>query len=108
MRGVKKTIVAVTMSLSLSVAGMMPLSVAASTIEERPSGSAMFADALMRPVMVVGVALGLGTFVISLPLSLAGGNAEEAAQKLVVNPAKATFMRCLGCTKKHQPGETYY
>mgnify|MGYP006164102067 CR=1 len=27
-----------------------------------------------------------------------GGNADEAAQKMVVDPAKEVFMRCLGCS----------
>jgi hypothetical protein len=33
-----------------------------------------------------------------LPVSLLGGNEDEAAEKLVKAPARSTFLRCLGCT----------
>jgi len=45
---------------------------------------------------------------VSLPFSALGGNAAEAGEVLVVGPAKATFVRCLGCTRtgrKQQPIE---
>jgi hypothetical protein len=43
--------------------------------------------------------LGTATYIVSLPFTLAGGNSAEAAETLVVGPARATFVRCLGCTK---------
>jgi hypothetical protein len=36
--------------------------------------------------------------VVTLPFSLLGGNPGEAAEVLVMNPGKNTFVRCLGCT----------
>ncbi len=64
----------------------------------KPSSGAMVADMIIgRPLMLVATAVGLTVYVASLPFSLAGGNAEEAGQALVVGPAKNTFVRCLGC-----------
>ena len=52
---------------------------------------------------------GTGFYVLTLPFSFLGGNAEEAGQKLVVTPFKSTFVRCLGCTRKHlDDREEYY
>lgn len=81
----------------------------ASTIEERPSGAEMVADViLVRPLMLIATMVGTGAYVVSLPATLLGGNSEEAGKKLVVTPFKATFLRCLGCTKKHAPDAEYY
>jgi len=55
-------------------------------------------DALVaRPIGVVGTGLGAVVWTVSLPFSLLGGNAGEAADKLVGGPARETFLRCLGC-----------
>ena len=57
----------------------------------------MVADALLvRPLGLVAIILGAGLFVISLPFSLLGRNVGEAGTKLVVDPAKFTFVRPLG------------
>jgi len=51
---------------------------------------------LLRPVGFAATVIGAGVFVLSLPWSLLGRNVDEAAQKLVVEPAKFTFTRPLG------------
>lgn len=62
-----------------------------------PSGEAMVVDAaLARPLGLIATALGAVTWVISLPFSLPSGSAGEAAQRLVVDPARYTFKRPLG------------
>jgi hypothetical protein len=62
-----------------------------------PTGSEMLADAfLVRPFMVVGTVLTTATFVVTLPFSALGGNVDEAASKLVAEPASYTFKRPLG------------
>ena len=67
-------------------------------VEEKPSALAMTGDlVLVRPTMLVITAVGTGVFLLSLPFSLMGGNAAEAGDTLVVQPAKTTFVRCLGC-----------
>ncbi|TVP54259.1 MAG: hypothetical protein EA349_11975 [Halomonadaceae bacterium] len=71
----------------------------ASTVKEEPSAMAMVGDALLvRPAMLAVTVVGSVVYTVSLPFSLAGGNAEQAGHTLVVGPAKTTFIRCLGCT----------
>jgi hypothetical protein len=64
---------------------------------ETPTAGTMLADTvLVRPLMLVGTAVGVVTFVVTLPFSALGGNVGEAGQTLVVDPAKYTFIRPLG------------
>jgi hypothetical protein len=64
---------------------------------EEPSGGAMLADLFMlRPTMLVGTAVGVTAFVVSLPFTALGGNMDEAADQLVMRPVKYTFVRPLG------------
>jgi hypothetical protein len=66
--------------------------------EDEPSAMAMTGDLLIaRPLGIVITTIGAAAFVVSLPFSAAGGNVEQAAQTLVVGPARETFVRCLGC-----------
>lgn len=61
------------------------------------SAGAMAADlAFARPLGLVALVLGSAIFIVSLPFSALGGNAKDASQKLVVDPAKFTFKRPLG------------
>lgn len=67
-------------------------------VEENPSALRMTGDALVgRPGLLALTALGTATFLVSLPFSLLGGNVEKSANALVLEPAKQTFARCLGC-----------
>jgi hypothetical protein len=62
-----------------------------------PTAGTMLADTFMvRPLMLIGTAVGVVTFVITLPFSALGGNVGDAGQTLVVDPAKYTFVRPLG------------
>lgn len=63
-----------------------------------PSAAEMAADfTIARPLMLATTVFGTALFLASLPVSLMGGNVEEAAQRLVVEPATYTFSPCLGC-----------
>ena len=67
---------------------------------ERPSATAMIGDAILaRPFLLALTTVGTAFFIVSLPFSALGGNTGEASQKLVIGPAKSTFLRCLGCTE---------
>ncbi len=67
---------------------------------QKPSGFEMAGDALIaRPLMLGATVLGTGVFLVSLPFSALGGNVDEAGETLVAGPAKATFVRCLGCVE---------
>lgn len=69
-------------------------------VEEDPTALAMVGDLVIaRPLLLVMTVVGTATYLVSLPFSLAGGNAGSAGKTLVIDPATATFMRCLGCTK---------
>jgi len=71
--------------------------VAESSDHKSSSGPAMVADlVLIRPIGLIATVLGSVVFVVSLPFTLLGGNVDEAAKSLVVEPAKFTFVRPLG------------
>lgn len=66
--------------------------------EDEPTALAMTGDVLIaRPVGVVLTAVGAATFLVSLPFTAAAGGIEQAADTLVMGPARETFVRCLGC-----------
>ncbi|WLQ12599.1 hypothetical protein O5O45_23000 [Hahella aquimaris] len=83
-----------------TAAFIMPTAGYSETVEEKPSALAMTGDALFaRPVLFGITVIGSVVYVASLPFSALGGNAGEAAETLVIGPAKTTFVRCLGCTR---------
>lgn len=92
---------------AIALASMMSVSMAASAADiaedsslSRPTVWAMGIDAgLVRPVGLAATIIGAGLFVVTLPFSALGGNVGESAERLVVDPAKMTFLRCLGCTE---------
>ncbi|SFP38798.1 multidrug transporter [Pseudomonas borbori] len=64
-----------------------------------PKAFSMVGDLVIaRPLLIGATAIGAVAFVVSLPFTALGGNVGEAAQALVVEPGKAAFVRCLGCT----------
>ena len=73
-------------------------SVLAAPVDESPGAGAMTLDLVVaRPIGLVMFGLGSVTYVATLPFSLLGGNAGDAGKALVVGPAEAVFVRCLGC-----------
>ena len=78
-------------------------------VNEEPTAMKMVGDLVVaRPLLLVMTALGTATYAVSLPFTLAGGNAKEAGEVLVVGPAKTTFVRCLGCAKPGYKQEAAY
>ena len=64
-----------------------------------PKAFSMIGDLqIARPLLIGATAIGAVAFVVSLPFTALGGNVEEAGNALVVEPGKAAFVRCLGCT----------
>jgi len=91
-------------TISKLLASLLALSLLATSVpafagvEDEPSPAEMAGDLLVaRPVGAAITAAGTLIFVASLPLSALGGNVSEAADKLVIGPARETFVRCLGC-----------
>ncbi len=77
----------------------LPMQSQAEEIYENPSAIAMALDGLIvRPITLVATVLGTAIWVVTLPFSLLGGNAGDAAESFIMVPARATFIRCLGCT----------
>lgn len=65
---------------------------------QNPPAFAMISDLLIaRPLLLAATVIGAGAFVVSLPFTALGGGVGDAGKALVVDPAKATFVRCLGC-----------
>jgi len=79
----------------------------AQAVDETPSALAMTTDALLlRPLLFATTVVGGAVYVVSVPFAAMGGNAKEAGRVLFLEPAKETFVRCLGCTRtgyKHSP-----
>jgi hypothetical protein len=68
------------------------------------SAEAMLADGLLlRPGGVIATILGTAVFVVTLPFSIPTKSVEKAAQKLVVDPARYTFVRPLGQIESSKP-----
>ena len=74
-------------------------------VDENPNGFAMVGDFFVaRPIGLVLTAGGAALWLVSLPFTLLAGNANEAADTLILGPGEQTFMRCLGC---RQSGYTH-
>lgn len=74
-------------------------------IDESPNAFAMAGDLVVaRPIGAVMTVGGVAVWLVSLPFTLAAGHASEAAETLMLGPAEATFVRCLGC---RNTGYTY-
>ncbi|MCG8316320.1 MAG: hypothetical protein MI976_24175 [Pseudomonadales bacterium] len=102
MRSLKQSLRIKVVALFMGLFMALPSVSFANNVTQRPSGLEMTTDAiLVRPLMFFGTVLGAGVFVVSLPFSALGGNVGEAADTLVVTPFKATFVRCLGCSKSN-------
>jgi len=66
---------------------------------EAPPAFAMIADLLIaRPLLIAATVVGAAVFVVALPFTAMGGGIGDAGKALVVDPGKAAFVRCLGCT----------
>lgn len=87
-------------ALALMAVSIQPAS-AAIEIDETdfgPSYGTMMVDTIVgKPLQLVNAVAGTAAYVVSLPFSLIGGNADQAQQKLFVEPWDA-MSRCLGCT----------
>ena len=99
-RTAKYTLSTILISASLAFASMQP-ALAAIEIDETdfgPSYETMAVDTVVgKPLQLVAAVAGTAAYIVSLPFSLIGGNADQAQQKLFVEPWNAMSL-CLGCT----------
>jgi hypothetical protein len=71
---------------------------------EDVSAEAIIADGLLlRPCGIVATVLGTVVFVVTLPFSIPTKSVDKAAQKLIVDPARYTFVRPLGQIESSKP-----
>jgi hypothetical protein len=75
-----------------------PLARAAdSTRYDDPAFSTMVVDAAVaRPLGLGATVVGTALWIVTLPFSALGGNVGQAADELIVKPARYTFTRPLG------------
>ncbi len=96
----KYKLLTILISASLTFASMQP-ALAAIEIDETdfgPSYETMAVDTVVgKPLQLIAAVAGTAAYIVSLPFSLIGGNADQAQQKLFVEPWNA-MSRCLGCT----------
>ncbi len=90
--------------------GLLTMPVQAQSVQQNASGDPMYTVeapkaysmigdlVIARPLLIGATVLGAAAFVVSLPFTALGGNVGEAGKALVVEPGKAAFVRCLGCT----------
>ncbi len=99
-RTVKQRFFTVSATLGLVAATIQP-TFAAIEIDETdfgPSYETMVVDTIVgKPLQLVNAVAGTAAYIVSLPFSLIGRNADQAQQKLFVEPWDA-MGRCLGCT----------
>ena len=100
MRALSEKLTRLAMVFSMALVLLAPQISVAETVQEDPTALAMVGDLVVaRPLLLVMTVVGTVAYVITLPFSLAGGNAGQAGETLVLGPAEATFVRCLGCTR---------
>ena len=93
-----KKIIATLFTISILISPFSQ-SLASDFYDHKPDNVDMALDATIgRPLLLGVTAVGAIVFIATLPFTLLGGNVQHTADILVVEPARATFVRCLGCT----------
>lgn len=66
-------------------------------IDDTPSAEAMTFDLfIVRPLGLAGTIVGTAVYFVALPVNLLTFNLVDPARRLIVEPAKFTFVRDLG------------
>jgi hypothetical protein len=66
-------------------------------IDTAPTAEAMTFDLfIMRPLGLVGTVLGTAVYIVALPVNILTLNLADPARRLILEPAKYTFVRSLG------------
>jgi hypothetical protein len=98
-RSIAHSLAAAALLCAAAVSADQTASEAEATIEidDAPTGEQMALDfILVRPLSLVGTVIGLGVFVVSTPFCALAWNCIDPARRLVIEPAKYTFVRDLG------------
>jgi hypothetical protein len=66
-------------------------------LDGAPTAEQMALDiVLVRPLSLVGTVLGTAVFIVALPINALTLNFKDPARRLILEPAKYTFVRPLG------------
>lgn len=66
-------------------------------IDDAPTAEQMTVDLIvMRPLSLAGTLLGTAVFIVALPINALTLNFADPARRLILEPAKYTFVRPLG------------
>jgi hypothetical protein len=83
--------------LATALLAVAPLASADEVRYDDPSFTSMVIDgAIARPLGLGATVVGTAVWIVTLPFSALGGNVGEAADRLVIDPARFTFVRPLG------------
>ena len=86
---------------TILAAGLLaPLAASAddgAVIDNAPTAEAMTFDLfIMRPLGLVGTVRGTAVYIVALPVNILTLNLADPARRLILEPAKYTFVRDLG------------
>ena len=96
----KVWVLAIVMAATSSLSHLAMAQGVGGVVDEDPTMLAMTTDLVfVRPVLLATTIVGGVVLLVSSPFSLGGGNFTKAADTLFLQPGKATFVRCLGCTQ---------
>jgi len=95
---IRKTLVVFTVvALVFTTTGFSALAQEGLELENDAPAEAMIGDLiLMRPLGIGATVVGTAFFIVSLPFSALGRNADTAWDKMVADPFNFTFARPLG------------
>lgn len=81
----------------LALACSAPAAAYDPVIDDAPSAEAMTFDLfILRPLSLAGTLVGTAIYIVALPINLITLNLAEPARRLIVEPARYTFVRDLG------------
>jgi len=82
---------------SLALCAAAPASEDPFEPDTSPTGEQMALDlVIVRPLSLVGTVLGTAVFIVALPINALTLNFSDPARRLILEPAKYTFVRPLG------------
>jgi hypothetical protein len=82
---------------SLALCAAAPASEDPFEPDTAPTGEQMALDlVIVRPLSLVGTVLGTAVFIVALPINALTLNFSDPARRLILEPAKYTFVRPLG------------
>jgi hypothetical protein len=84
-------------ALAVALSGPAQAQAYDQVVDETPTAEAMTFDLfIMRPLSLAGTLVGTVVYVVALPVNLITLNLADPARRLIVEPAKYTFVRDLG------------